>query len=304
MCFKKMTYTMVAGLCMGAMAHAQNVLEDGGVGMSAQELEKLVQYWTPAMQQAAANDVGDRFELLSMALANKKLAEQLDEQTPEANPRTYWENQFVIRNLKRKLFVNDYMADLVIPDMSALAEETYLTSKEKYALVPESRMTSHVLLRCDSEACNVDEERALAAQILAELQAGAVFETMVEQYSEDPGSKDKGGVFDRWLQAGMDGVSPHYLEGAFKIGGVGEYSAVVESPFGFHIIRLDDIKPQSYRPFEEARADIIAALEAEYKKMAAKEFDGQYRLSDDSYINGPAMDKIFAPYADTVVPTP
>jgi parvulin-like peptidyl-prolyl isomerase len=265
--------------------------------MSQQELEILVQYWTPDMQAAAANDVGDRFELLSMALANKKLAEESKQLTPEEDAQRYWKNQFILRNIERQFVVDHYMENLQIPDMSALARETYLTSKDKYAVVPESRKSSHILIKCSDAECNIDERRALAEKVLAQLQAGASFEDMVKQYSEDPGSKDKGGVFDVWLQDGMEGVEPHYVQGVFTIGAVGEYSGIVESPFGFHIIRLDALKEKSYKSFDEVRADIIAALELDYKKMAAKEFDAKYRLTDKAYIDKDAMDKIFAPYA-------
>ena len=59
--------------CLLTGAVAQNVIEDQGVSMSMQELEVLVKHWPPNMQQAAAGDAGHRIELLSMALANKKM---------------------------------------------------------------------------------------------------------------------------------------------------------------------------------------------------------------------------------------
>ena len=150
-----------AGACM-----AQNVLEDDGVGMSLQELEVLVQYWTPAMQRAAADDPGDRMELLSMSLANKKLSEEARKLTPEEDAERYWKNQFIVRNVEREFVVNDYMENLTIPDMSELAEEMYLTSKEKYAVIPESRKSSHILLQCVAPDCDVVKQKALANKIL------------------------------------------------------------------------------------------------------------------------------------------
>jgi len=303
--FNQALYVILAGLCMSAAAVAQTVIEDDGVSMSLQELEILVEHWPPNMQQAAADDAGDRFELLSMMLANKKLAQQFDQQQPGANPNRYWENQFVVRNLKRKLYVEDYLKDLQIPDMSALAQETYLADRDKWAAVPESRKSSHILIKCQGPECDetaVKEKRALAEQVLAELQAGGNFEALAAKYSDDPGSKDKGGAFDRWLHEGMQKVDPHYVEGVFEIDAVGDYSGIVESPFGYHIIRLDAIKEKSYRSFEEAKADIVAALELEYKKLAAEEFDAQYRLSDKAVIDKKAMDRIFSKYKTAATP--
>jgi parvulin-like peptidyl-prolyl isomerase len=290
--------TVLGLLFLVPCALAQNVIEDNGVGMSMQELEQLVKYWTPDMQKAAAMDVGDRFELLNMALASKKIALEAVKVTPESDPDRYWKNQFVLRNSQRDFVVKTYMADLEIPDMSALAEEMYLTSKDKYASIPEARMTSHILIRCTPPECDQDEKRAEAEAVLAELESGASFESLVKQYSEDPGSKDKGGVFDRWLEQGMPRVERHYLIAAFEIEGAGNHSGIVHSQFGFHIIRLDEIREKSYKPYDEVRDEIISSLVTDYKRASAKEFDAQFRLSDKAFIDPAAMDKIFGPYKE------
>lgn len=302
--FRNAILAVIASLCVAGGSAAQNVIEDEGVGMSLQELEILVKYWTPAMQEAAANDQGDRFELLSMSLANKKLAEEAKKLTPEEDPERYWKNQFILRNIQRKSVVDNFMDNLQVPDMSELAKEMYLTSKDKYALVPESRKSSHILFMCTPPDCKAEEKRAQAEKVLEELRAGAAFESLAAQYSDDPGSKDSGGVFDLLLHKGMDGVDAQYVHGVFQIAAVGEYSDLVESRFGFHIIRLDAIEEKSYESFEEARAEIIDALEVEYKTLAAKEFDAKYRLSDDAFIDGEAMEQIFSKYRDAeTVPT-
>jgi peptidyl-prolyl cis-trans isomerase C len=287
---------IVAALWVAGAAAAQNVIEDDGVGMSMQELEILVQHWTPAMQQAAAGDHGDRFELLSMSLANKKLAEEAKKLTPEEDPQRYWINQFVLRNIERKSVVNHYLDNLQIPDMSELAEEAFLTSKEKYALVPESRKSSHIIFQCPPPDCNAEQQRSAAEAVLAKLQAGEEFGSLARQYSEDPGSKDNGGVLNLWLSRGMQGVDARYVHYVFEIDAVGEHSGVVETPFGFHIIRLEAIQEKSYKTFDEARPEIIAALEMEYETLAAKEFDARYRLNDDAFIDGDAMEQIFSKY--------
>ncbi len=99
-----------------------------------------------------------------------------------------------------------------------------------------------------------------------------------------------------WMHAGQPNIAPPYLEGLFGIEEIGGYSDVVETQFGLHIIRLDEIKESYYLSFEEVREEIIASLEAEYKELAAKEFQARYILSDEVRIDGPAMEEIFAPY--------
>ena len=294
--FRQVILVTASMVSLATGASAQNVIEDEGVGMSMEELEVLVEHWTPNMQQAAANDPGDRIELLNLALANKKLAEAGRKVTPEKNPERYWQSRIIVDNLERKLFVDAYMADLKIPDMSALARERYKSAPEKYALVPEARKSSHILIKCTAPECDREAQEKMAKQVLDELEAGASFEALAAKYSDDPGSKDKGGRFDRWLQLDSENVDPYYLQGVFAIENSGEHSGLVQSHFGFHIIRLDEVKEKSIRPFEEAEQAIKDELVLEYKKLAAKEFDARYRLTEKAYIDNAAMDKLFSKY--------
>jgi peptidyl-prolyl cis-trans isomerase C len=198
--------------------------------------------------------------------------------------------------------VKRHMDTLVVPDMTALAKERYYAEKDKYALVPERRFTSHILLLCPPATCDRDEIRPLADEIRTKLIGGANFAELVEQYSQDPGSKDKGGVFDKWFSLGEAGVSPHYTGGAFEIENVGEYSSVVDTKFGLHIIRLDAVKEAHHKPYEEVKPAITAALIGEYRSASAKEFDASFRITDDAMIDGKAMEEIFGPFKSPAMP--
>jgi peptidyl-prolyl cis-trans isomerase C len=273
------------------------VVEDDGVGMSLEELTYLVKYWSPEMQQAAAKDRGDRIELLNMSLASKKIAAEADKVTRENDPERYWRNQFRIRTILTKFVVNNYMQELEMPDMSALVEERYLAQKDHYATIPEERLSSHILVKCAPPECKRRDKQPEVEEILVELQSGAVFEDLVVKYSQDPGSRDQGGKFDRWLKRGtFSDVAPQYHEAVFKIDKVGDYSPVTESTYGFHIIRLDEIRPKSYKPFEAVQAQITADLVQEYRKLAAKDFDARYRLSPAVKMDEEALDELFQQY--------
>lgn len=282
--------------CFSGEAVANDVVVDEGVALSKEELAFLVSNWTPDMQQAAANDLGDRIELLSIVLGKKKLAARAPSIPREDNPEAYWRKELSIVNIQSDYVVKHYIANLDVPDMSALAAERYETEKDKYALVPEERYASHILLLCAPGACDRDARRIEAQEILAELQAGADFRELATQYSEDPGSKDKGGQFDRWIKLGSKDVDPHFVGGVYEIEQKGDISEIVDTRFGLHIIRLDDIHEAYYKPFEEVKDQIVASLEQEYIKLSAKELDAQLRLTDKAYIDGDAMEEIFAPY--------
>ena len=256
----------------------------------------MVTSWPPDMQQAAANDLGDRIELLSMALANKKIAAQVESVAAGADPAEYWRLQLSIRNLQSQFVVKQYLANLDIPDMSALAAERYETQKDQYALVPEQRYSSHILLLCQPGVCDRDARRKEAESILAELEAGADFRELANKYTEDPMGKKSEGRFDKWLTLGQANVDPHYVGGVFEIDEVGGHTGIVDTRFGLHIIQLDDLKPVHYKSYDEVKDAIVADLRKQYVELEAKKFDTQYRMSDDAYIDGAAVEEVLKPY--------
>ncbi len=276
-----------------AATGAEYILEDTGISMTQQELAFIVSNWTPQMQQAAAHDAGDRLELLNRALANKKIAAEAEKITPEQDPERYWRQQLLLRNVLREFVVNSHMEELQVPDMTDLAREVFVTQKDKYASIPESRYTSHILFQCRAGKCDRESKRPIVKAVFAKLNTGGNFAELATEYSDDPGTRAKGGAYDHWITKGDAGVEPYYVQATFEIAEVGGM-IMADTRFGIHIIRLDKLKPQRYLPFDEA--GIIATLENEYKKLAAKEFDAKFRITDDAYIDGPAMDDIFSKY--------
>ena len=283
--------------CVSPQVMAEAVISDQGVSMSREELEFIVANWPTQLQQDAASDLGNRLELLNQAVASKKIAREPYALTPAQDGDTYWQKELRVRKVLRDFMVSRFIASIEVPDMSGLAKERYLTEKDKYARVPPGRLTSHILLRCGGGVeCEPEAMKAHADRILAELRAGGDFGAMVLKYSEDPGSRLRKGRFDQWLEPGMEGVDRNYLKGAFAIENQGDYSEVVVSQFGYHIIRLDEIREGYYRTYEEVERDIIEALRDEYGRLQVKIFDEGYRFSDELYIDGNAMEEIFAPY--------
>ncbi len=95
-----------------------------------------------------------------------------------------------------------------------------------------------------------DSARARAAEALERIRAGEDFEDMVAEYSDEPRAAERGGL----LQPGREGSwVPEFWEAASSLE-EGEVSGVVESEFGFHLLRLEDRRPV---PFEEVRDDVL-----------------------------------------------
>lgn len=287
--------TAISLLLLAAALQAQPVMEDEGVVIDRAELEEIVSRWDAGMRKAAANDVGDRLELLNAAMVRKKMARQAESFSLEEDPAAYWIYFFQLQSMQRRAVFDHYMATLEIPDMSALAQERYITEKDKFALVPETRESSHILLKCPP-GCDREPLKPQAQEMLEKLRNGADFEEMVAAYSQDPGTKARKGSLNRAIEFGQAGITPHYSAGVFEIEEVGGYSDIVQTEFGLHLIRLDGIHESYYRPYEEVRAVIIESLEGEYTKLAGKEFQASFRVTDEVRIDGVAMEEILQQY--------
>ena len=89
----------------------------------------------------------------------------------------------------------------------------------------------------------------------------------------------------------MDG---YYLEGVFEIENVGDYSDLVSTKFGIHIIRLDGVKEEHFKPYEEVKGEIEQALVQDYQRLAVKEYRSRFNMSEDVLINKQVIDEILA----------
>ena len=129
----------------------------------------------------------------------------------------------------------------------------------------EERRASHILLASPKSAPEADRQKAkakaveLAAQVKKSPDS---FADVARKNSQDPGSAPAGGDLDFFSREAM--VKP-FSDAAFAMK-KGDVSDVVESEFGYHIIKLTDIKSPKQRSFEEMRSE----LEADVKKQQAQ----------------------------------
>jgi len=125
---------------------------------------------------------------------------------------------------------------------------------------PEERRASHILVA--SEKIGKDKAKARAEGLLQEIRKNpAAFADLAKKNSDDPGSAAKGGDLGFFGRGMM--VKP-FEDATFTLKD-GEISGVVESDFGFHIIKLTGIHAAKEKPF----ADVRGEIEAELKKAGA-----------------------------------
>ena len=136
----------------------------------------------------------------------------------------------------------------------------------------EQRRASHILIAAGKDAPAADKAaaKAKAEKILAQLRKSPNdFAKLAKENSQDPGSAERGGDLDFFGKGMM--VKP-FEEAAYALK-EGEISEVVQSDFGFHIIRLTALKAATTRPLSEVKANITDEIRRQqvgkkYSEMA------------------------------------
>ena len=181
---------------------------------------------------------------------------------PEAVQKYYDEN-------KSRFEVPEQLkAEYVVLSLDTLLSQTSVSDAEVKSWYeghqdryqqPEERRASHILILSEG---GKDKAKAKAEEVLKEVQKNpARFADLARLHSQDPGSAQKGGDLGFFARGMM--VKP-FEDTVFKQK-EGEISGLVESEFGYHIIKLAEIKPAKQRPLEQVRSEI----EEELKRQAA-----------------------------------
>ena len=157
---------------------------------------------------------------------------------------------------------------------------------------PESFRASHIFVAYvpyeEVEKSSPEELKEKAAEYRAEakkkidevyekVKSGGNFEELAKQYSEDAGSADKGGDLDFMYKGVFD---PMFDKAVAELK-VGETSGIVETEFGYHIIRLMDTRPSDYAPFEEVEESIQKHLfMVEAQKLVGRYIEALRKKAD------------------------
>jgi len=152
-------------------------------------------------------------------------------------------------------------------------ENYYQTNPEKF-IQPKRIKVRHILLKADpKDAEGMAKARQKAESIREEASKGKDFSQLAKQHSEDPGTKDRGGELG-FISKGQ--VVPEFEEAAFGLK-TGEISPVIQTAFGLHILKVDEIQEQKTDPLDKAKGQIQTFLQTrKAREIAHDEADQAY----------------------------
>ena len=177
--------------------------------------------------------------------------------------------------------------------VESLARNIYKARPERFKSA-EQLHARHILIAGNDAAA-----RAQAEKVLEDIKGGADFAKLAEEKSADKGSAAKGGDLG-FFEA--DKMVPQFAAAAGELKKAGDLSGVVESQFGFHIIKLEGRRPAGTKPYAEVRDELIkevrANLQQESRIAEAK------KLQQGAAINSQAIDAFAAGYVASAAAVP
>jgi peptidyl-prolyl cis-trans isomerase D len=168
--------------------------------------------------------------------------------------------------------------------LKAYYDEQKAKTPERY-VQPEQRHVRHILLQV-ADPKDDAAVKAKAEGILKRAQSGEDFAKLATEYSQDPGSAQKGGDLG-WADRKAY-VAP-FADAAFGMK-EGEITGPVKTQFGYHILKLEGIQPTAVKTFEQAKDE----LATEYRQSEAERLfnDAQDQLADAALQNTSDIDVV------------
>ena len=238
-------------LAMTAMvalpSFAQNVATVNGKPIPAAKVDQVVKQ---VVAQGKATDSPQLREAIKKDLIGREvLIQEADKQGIGTRPDV----KNAIDNARQSIIINAMLADYIKKNPVKDADIKAEYDKYKAQVGEKEYHARHILVGTEDEA----------KQIIAKLKGGAKFEDLAKQ-SKDPGSAENGGDLD-W--ASPASFVPEFSKAMTSL----QKGAITETPvhsqFGWHVIKLEDVRPAKIPPLEEVKQQVAESLQQ--RKLAA-----------------------------------
>jgi len=197
----------------------------------------------PRLQWAVHNDKNIRIKFLDNLVTKKLLLKAAN----KAGVKEDQEMKRKIEEFKNELLLDKYLKNnLGKIEVSDKEAKTYYNKHKRDFITPEEMRAKHILVK----------EKSQAEDILKQLKNNADFAKLAKKYSIDKATASKGGELGFFTRRDM---VKSFSQAAFSLK-PGEISPVVKTPFGYHIIKAEEKRPQRQRSFEEVKQEIKSKL--------------------------------------------
>jgi peptidyl-prolyl cis-trans isomerase C len=233
------------------------------------DLDRLLSNLSPEVQKSIENSPEQRSNFIRQFLLTKATASRARKEGFDRKP----EVKELLSNLIDQFLAQEYLNKVVIANITITDDELkkYYAEHENEFLVPEAVKARHIFIASSKDsAVELKEKARLKAEVILEkIRKGEDFAKTAREQSEDADTAAKDGDLGYITEGKTNSLEFEKAVFALKSG---ETSNIVETPFGYHIIRIDDRKEKRTATLDEAKDYMTNLLREEQKKKKAQEF--------------------------------
>lgn len=243
---------IAALLCTPAWAGEQTVATVNKVPLPQAQLDLLVKSF---VAKGAEDGEELRKQLTEELVTREAVAQEALKLGLDKSP----EVAAALVNARRDLLVNAFQTDYVAKHPVSEADIKALYDRQKQDAGDKEYRVRHVLVKTEEEA----------KEILAELKKGTKLEVLAREKTLDSASRAAGG--DIGWQVPVMLVPP--VRDAIRSLTKGQTSEQVQSSFGWHVLRVEDVRPFEFPPLDKVKA----SLQQQLQHQAALQAIGEIR---------------------------
>ena len=263
---------MVAALALliNSSVYAQDneiVAKIGNKKITVADIERLISYFDTERQKVLEKNPQLKQSLLQQIVHSIVISDLAKKSGFDQKPEIREQMDFFLNGF----ISNEYLKREIVDKISVPEFEikSYYESHQDEFKTPEMVKARHILIKVGSISGTEKEAlKAKAENILQKIKDGEDFSKLASEFSDDQATKVKGGDLGFFVRGRM---VKSFEDVAFSLKN-GEVSGIVETQYGYHIIKVDERKDPSIEPFDTAKEKINQKLIQNLTRSKISEF--------------------------------
>ncbi len=270
--FLKILAVMILAIILispGIQAQDKEILAKiGNKTITTADLNRVISYYEPEQQKMIEKNPQIKENIL-LQIVRSTVISQLAK-------KKGFDKKAEIRN-QQEMMINNFLATMYLQkevvEKITINEDkarSYYKDHPDVFKTPEMIRVKHILIKTEASAPEEEKKKAKAKaeEVLKRVKGGEDFSKLASEVSDDSGTKDKGGDLDFFPRGTM---IPAFEEVAFSLK-PGETSGLVETEYGYHIIKMEEKKDAVLEPYEKIKDKVKDQALQEMRKAAVSEF--------------------------------
>jgi peptidyl-prolyl cis-trans isomerase C len=233
------------------------------------DMNRVIGFYEPEQRKAIEKNPQLKEAILWQIVQGMVIAKIAREKGFDKKPDVKGQQDMMVTNFLATQYMQKEILDKVT--ITEAQTKAYYKDHQDAFKTPESIRVRHILIKAAAPTASEEEKKAVKAKaegVLERLKKGEDFAKVASEVSDDPGTKDKGGDLDFFPKGTM---IPAFEEAAFALK-TGELSGVVETEYGYHIIKMEEKKEAVLEPYDKIKDKVKEMALQDKKKAVATDF--------------------------------